>query len=166
MLGGHSLPPSTRSPPCRSSTPGYSILREMTFWRPLATLIANGQGAITITIISPFHSPPRRQHHRGILTGRYHSADDFDVSDFRWHLLQGLRSSPRPKGVISSRLVLAWVLAQGQDFIPSGTKIIKYLEENIGAANVTLSKEIRKIINSMEVHGVRHHGSAMKDVGW
>ncbi|RUP48148.1 hypothetical protein BC936DRAFT_144908 [Jimgerdemannia flammicorona] len=38
MLGGHSLPPSTRSPPCRSSTPGYSILREMTFWRPLATL--------------------------------------------------------------------------------------------------------------------------------
>ncbi|RUS24932.1 LOW QUALITY PROTEIN: auxin-induced protein [Jimgerdemannia flammicorona] len=43
------------------------------------------------------------------------------------------------KGITSSQLDLARVLAQGQDFIPIlGTKCIKHLEANVGSANVTL----------------------------
>jgi aryl-alcohol dehydrogenase-like predicted oxidoreductase len=41
-----------------------------------------------------------------------------------------------------AQLAIAWVLAQGDDIIPiPGTKKRKYLEENAGAADVTLSKE-------------------------
>ncbi|RUP48934.1 aldo/keto reductase [Jimgerdemannia flammicorona] len=74
-------------------------------------------------------------------------------------LVRRFEEFAKAKGVTSSQLVLAWVLGQGQDFIPiPGTKRIKYLEENVGAANVTLSehelKEIRKIIDSIEVHGI------------
>lgn len=46
------------------------------------------------------------------------------------------------KGVTLGQLVLAWVLAQGEDFIPiSGTKRVKYLEENTKAVDVHLSDE-------------------------
>ncbi len=45
------------------------------------------------------------------------------------------------KGITPSQLALAWVLAQGDDIVPiPGTKRRKYLEENIAAAAVKLSK--------------------------
>ncbi|RUS29111.1 pyridoxine 4-dehydrogenase [Jimgerdemannia flammicorona] len=137
--------------------------------------------------ISPFHpqSPPLVHPGvtivaysplgRGMLTGQYKSSDDFEENDFRrtaprfnaenfpknLDLVRRFDELAKAKGITSSQLVLAWVLAQGQDFIPiPGTKRIKYLEENVGAANVTLSehelKEIRKIINSIGVHGMRY----------
>jgi len=51
------------------------------------------------------------------------------------------REIAEKKGVTPSQLTLAWVLAQGDDFfaIP-GTKKVKYLEENHGALNVTISE--------------------------
>ncbi|KAK0434535.1 NADP-dependent oxidoreductase domain-containing protein, partial [Desarmillaria tabescens] len=40
------------------------------------------------------------------------------------------------------QVTLAWILAQGDDFVViPGTKKIKYLEENLGAAKVKLSQE-------------------------
>jgi aryl-alcohol dehydrogenase-like predicted oxidoreductase len=46
------------------------------------------------------------------------------------------------KGCTPGRLVLAWVLRQGDDVVPiPGTKRVKYLEENAGAADVTLTDE-------------------------
>jgi aryl-alcohol dehydrogenase-like predicted oxidoreductase len=52
-------------------------------------------------------------------------------------------------------------MAQGDDIIPiPGTKKIKYLEENLGSMNVTLTdeeeKEIRKAVETAEVHGGRY----------
>jgi aryl-alcohol dehydrogenase-like predicted oxidoreductase len=45
------------------------------------------------------------------------------------------------KGITPAQLALAWVLGQGQDVVPiPGTKRIRYLEENMGALNVQLSK--------------------------
>ena len=45
------------------------------------------------------------------------------------------------KGITPSQLALAWVLAQGNDMVPiPGTKRRKYLEENIAATDVELSK--------------------------
>jgi aryl-alcohol dehydrogenase-like predicted oxidoreductase len=51
------------------------------------------------------------------------------------------------KGCTPSQLALAWVMAQGDHIIPiPGTKRMKYLEENAGALNVTLSaKELEEI---------------------
>ncbi|KAI0126805.1 aldo-keto reductase [Xylariales sp. AK1849] len=105
---------------------------------------------------------------RGFLTGAIKSREDLDPSDSRakhprfseehfgdnLKLVELLASIAKEKGVTPGQLVLAWVLAQGEDFIPiPGTKRIKYLEENAEAVNVKLSKDeeqkIRKAIESV-----------------
>jgi aryl-alcohol dehydrogenase-like predicted oxidoreductase len=46
------------------------------------------------------------------------------------------------KDCTPGQLALAWVLAQGDDVVPiPGTKRVTYLEENVGAADVTLTTE-------------------------
>ena len=46
------------------------------------------------------------------------------------------------KGCTPSQLALAWVLAQGEDIVPiPGTKRLEYLEENLGALGVTLTRD-------------------------
>jgi aryl-alcohol dehydrogenase-like predicted oxidoreductase len=57
-------------------------------------------------------------------------------------------------------------MAQGNDIIPiPGTKKIKYLEENLGALEVELTKEdnveIRKAIADAEVTGARYPEAMM-----
>lgn len=102
---------------------------------------------------------------RGFLTNTIKSRDDFDEKDGRLNhprfseehfggnlkLVETLSSIAEKKGVTAGQLTLAWVLAQGEDFIPiPGTKRVKYLEENAKAAEVELSaaedKEIRAAI--------------------
>lgn len=57
-------------------------------------------------------------------------------------LVARVRSIAEAKGVTAGQLALAWVLAQGDDVVPiPGTKRVKYLEENVGAAGVTLDAE-------------------------
>ncbi len=52
-----------------------------------------------------------------------------------------LKEIAQEKGITPSQLALAWVLAQGDDIVPiPGTKRRQYLEENIAAADVKLSK--------------------------
>jgi len=54
------------------------------------------------------------------------------------------------KGVKGTQLALAWVLSQGEDIIPiPGTKRIKYLEENIAAADIQLSPSDLETIDSI-----------------
>lgn len=51
--------------------------------------------------------------------------------------VQGLAEE---KGCTPAQLALAWVLAQGRNIVPiPGTKRVKYLEENLGALDVTLT---------------------------
>lgn len=46
------------------------------------------------------------------------------------------------KGITPAQLALAWILAQSENIIPiPGTKRIKYLEENVKAADVDLLTE-------------------------
>lgn len=91
---------------------------------------------------------------RGFLTGQITSPDDFAPDDFRRNnprfqgqnfqrnldLVDRVRQLAAAKGCTPGQLALAWVLAQGDDIaaIP-GTKRIRYLEENLGATDVTLS---------------------------
>ena len=48
----------------------------------------------------------------------------------------------RDKGATPSQLALAWVLAQGEDIVTiPGTKRVAYLEQNLGALDLTLTVE-------------------------
>lgn len=93
---------------------------------------------------------------RGFLTGTIKSRNDIDESDSRWRhprfsetnfpenlkLVETLAGIAKRKGVTPGQLSLAWVLAQGEDFIPiPGTKRVKYLEENAGAVEVKLTPD-------------------------
>ncbi|AZA89932.1 putative oxidoreductase [Chryseobacterium nakagawai] len=71
------------------------------------------------------------------------------------------------KGVKGTQLALAWVLNQGDDIIPiPGTKRIKYLEENVAAANIELSQSdldtIDAILKKYPNVGERYSEGSMK----
>src|SRR4051794_37324412 len=93
---------------------------------------------------------------RGFLTGQINSPDDFDEDDFRRHqprfqgdnfaknleLVDAVRAMAEDKGITAGQLALAWVHAQGDDVVPiPGTKRRTYLEENVAAADVSLTDE-------------------------
>jgi aryl-alcohol dehydrogenase-like predicted oxidoreductase len=120
---------------------------------------------------------------RGFLTGRFKKVEDFEENDFRRHsprfqgenfaknykLVEKIQELAKQKGVTAGQLTLAWVMAQGDDFIPiPGTKSIKYLHENNAAASVTLSveevKTIRQMIDSIEIVGDRYPSAFMSMV--
>jgi aryl-alcohol dehydrogenase-like predicted oxidoreductase len=111
---------------------------------------------------------------RGILTGQIKSPDDIEENDFRksiprfskenfpknLQLVDQLTAFAKKKGCTITQLTLAWILAQGDDFIPiPGTSKIKNLEENVAAAQIKLSKEeiqeIREVCEKADVAGER-----------
>lgn len=120
---------------------------------------------------------------RGFLTGRFRKLEDLPADDYR-------RSSPRFQGenfainldlvkrveelaqekvCTASQLVLAWVLAQGDDIVPiPGTKRLRYLEENAGATKVKLTAADLKRIAEAAPQGVaagpRYPEAAMQHV--
>lgn len=120
---------------------------------------------------------------RGFLTGQFKTFEDLPADDYR-------RQSPRfqganfqknldlvgtlgriaaRKGCTASQLALAWVLAQGNDIVPiPGTKRIKYLDENLAAARVTLSREELREIDAIlpmgAAAGDRYHAQGMAAV--
>lgn len=53
-----------------------------------------------------------------------------------------LEAIAKCKNITSAQLALAWLLAQSENIVPiPGTKRMKYLEENVQAANIELSEE-------------------------
>jgi aryl-alcohol dehydrogenase-like predicted oxidoreductase len=93
---------------------------------------------------------------RGFLSGRFRSPSDFPEDDFRRHhprfqgenfernieLVRRVEEMAAEKGVTAGQLALAWVLHRGKDIVPiPGTKRVRYLEENVAAAYVSLSDE-------------------------
>ncbi len=92
---------------------------------------------------------------RGFLTGAFQKPDDLAADDYRrqtprfqgdnfdrnLRLVDKVKAVAAAKGVTPAQLALAWVLAQGDDIVPiPGTKQRKYLEDNVGAVDVQLSK--------------------------
>lgn len=101
---------------------------------------------------------------RGFLTGAIKTPQDFAADDYRLHsprfqgenfarnllLVQKLKEMAEERGVQPSQLALAWVLAQGPDLIPiPGTKRRKYLEENVAAVAISLSKSELAALDSV-----------------
>jgi aryl-alcohol dehydrogenase-like predicted oxidoreductase len=95
---------------------------------------------------------------RGLLSGRLSSdsPEEFADDDFRRDhprfegenlssnlaLVERVRNLADEKGATLAQLVIAWLLAQGDDIVPiPGTKRRRYLEENLGALELKLSPE-------------------------
>jgi aryl-alcohol dehydrogenase-like predicted oxidoreductase len=92
---------------------------------------------------------------RGFLTGAIQKASDMAEGDWRHtnprfqgealeqnqRLADHLKALASSKGCTPAQLSIAWVMAQGDDIVPiPGTKRVKYLEDNLGAVRVTLTK--------------------------
>lgn len=120
---------------------------------------------------------------RGFLTGHFKKFEDFDAGDYRRNsprfqgenfiknlqLVDKIESLANEKGCTASQLALAWVIAQEDFIFPiPGTKRIKYLEENIGATEIDLSKkdleEIEAIAPKDIAAGLRYPEAMMKSV--
>jgi aryl-alcohol dehydrogenase-like predicted oxidoreductase len=55
-------------------------------------------------------------------------------------LVERVEELAAEKGVTAGQLALAWVLHRGEDLVPiPGTKRVRYLEENAGAASIELT---------------------------
>jgi len=92
----------------------------------------------------------------GLLSGRYSSPADLSEDDFRadmprftaeslaanMRLVDIVRSVGERHGATSTQVALAWLLAKGEYVIPiPGTKTERYLEQNVGAAELVLSSD-------------------------
>jgi aryl-alcohol dehydrogenase-like predicted oxidoreductase len=118
---------------------------------------------------------------RGFLSGRFTSPDQLDEGDFRktgprftgsnleanLQLAAKIAEIASEKGITPAQLAIAWVLAQGEDIVPiPGTKRRKYLEQNAGAAEATLTDEdLRRIEAELPaVAGERYDETGMAAV--
>ena len=120
---------------------------------------------------------------RGFLTGQFKSPDDFAEDDFRRNhprfqgenfeknirLVHEVEAMAEEKGCTAAQLALAWVLAQGEDIVPiPGTKHVKYLDQNIGALDVTLSDDDLRLLDEIlppgAAAGQRYHERGMETV--
>ena len=122
---------------------------------------------------------------RGFLTGRWRSIEDMPEDDTRsarfprfaeenfeknLELADRVREVADGKGITPGQLALAWLLAQGDDIVPiPGTKRREYLEDNAGAASVTLTEDdLARIEEAMprgSAAGERYSEEQMRAVG-
>ena len=110
---------------------------------------------------------------RGFLTGNLTSATQLEESDWRasnprfsaeaidanQQLVNIVRSVAARHEVTPAQIALAWVLGLGEDIVPiPGTKRIKYLEENVAAADIRLTEQDLTELDSiaMQVTGSRY----------
>ncbi|HVA36665.1 MAG TPA: aldo/keto reductase [Candidatus Dormibacteraeota bacterium] len=107
---------------------------------------------------------------RGFLTGAVKRVDDLPDHDYRrgnprfqkenfarnQQLVQSLQGIAAAKGCSVAQLVLAWLLNRGDDVVPlPGTKRRRYLEENLGALEVSLGvDDLAAIDLTLAEHGV------------
>lgn len=91
---------------------------------------------------------------RGFLTGAVKRAEEYPESDFRRNdpryqgenfdanvrAASAVRDIAKRKHATPGQIALAWLLHKGPDVVPiPGTKRRRYLEENVGAADVALT---------------------------
>ena len=97
---------------------------------------------------------------RGFLTGTMQNTDKLDPTDFRkldprlqgnnleanLKLVAAIEKIAEAKSVKPSQLAIAWTMSQGAIPIP-GTRRMKYLEENVAAADIILTDEELKALD-------------------
>lgn len=121
---------------------------------------------------------------KGFLTGAIDASTTFDSSDFRnivprfseesrmanQHLIDVVKELAAGQGVTPAQIALAWLLSKAPWIVPiPGTTKLHRLEENLGAANVTLSPEaignINRALTQIDVVGDRYPQHLQARVG-
>jgi aryl-alcohol dehydrogenase-like predicted oxidoreductase len=121
---------------------------------------------------------------RGFLSGQIKTFDDLPADDARrvqprfqgenfqknLDLVRKLEELAQAKSCTAAQLALAWVHAQGPDIIPiPGTKRRKYLDENVAALNIRLSRqdleELDSVFPAGAAAGERYPAMMMAKVG-
>lgn len=121
---------------------------------------------------------------KGILTGAFSANTRFDTSDFRsilprfspealktnMTIVDPLKKFAAQKQTTPARIALAWLLAQKPWIVPiPGTTKLSRLEENIGAADMSLTaKELREIdqaVSKIRLVGARYPEKLEKMTG-
>ncbi|KKX48387.1 hypothetical protein L950_0221305 [Sphingobacterium sp. IITKGP-BTPF85] len=118
---------------------------------------------------------------RGFLNGTIQKPEDFNENDFRRfipkyqgeqffknvELVNEIKKVAVEKNITSAQLAIAWVIAKGHTPIP-GTKRVKYVEENIAAASISLTQDdlnrLESIIPLGTETGARYDAESMKGV--
>ncbi len=117
---------------------------------------------------------------RGFLTGTAKRPDEYPLNDYRrtdprWQgknydlnmrLVSLVKSIAKGKGATPAQIALAWLLHKGDDIVPiPGTKQRKFLEENIDAANLSLSssemEELDSALANEAIAGQRYNDQLM-----
>jgi len=120
---------------------------------------------------------------RGFLTGTVRRAEEYPAGDFRrgdpryqgqnfdanMRAASTVREIAATKGATAGQIALAWLLHRGDDIVPiPGTKRRNYLEENVGAADVHLTREDMAMLNAAlapeRVSGPRYSERQMAQV--
>lgn len=169
---GDTLRRATRIHPIAALQSEYSL-----FSRDVEGDILNTCKELGITFVA--YSPLGR----GFLSGQIKSIDDLAPDDFRRmaprfqgenfqknvELVKKVEELAAKKGCSPSQLALAWVLSQGRHILALvGTKRRKYLEENVQATQVALTKsdldQIEAVMPKGVVAGPRYPEHAMRFV--
>jgi aryl-alcohol dehydrogenase-like predicted oxidoreductase len=120
---------------------------------------------------------------RGFLTGTAKRAEEYPEGDYRrndaryqaenfdanMRAAAAVQAVAKRKGATAGQVALAWLLHKGPDIVPiPGTKRRTYLEENVGAANVSLSAEDMRQLDAAlrpdKVAGPRYNSQQMAQV--
>jgi aryl-alcohol dehydrogenase-like predicted oxidoreductase len=120
---------------------------------------------------------------RGFLTGSVKRAEEYPEGDFRrgdpryqganfdanvW-AASAVRELASRKHVTPGQIALAWLLHKGPDIVPiPGTKRRRYLEENVAAADVSLTAEdiaaLDTALSTDKIAGPRYSAPQMQMV--
>jgi aryl-alcohol dehydrogenase-like predicted oxidoreductase len=120
---------------------------------------------------------------RGFLTGRIKSVDALEEGDYRrssprfqkdnlehnLRIIQRLGEIASAKQCSLAQLSLAWLLTRGDNIVPIvGTRHTEYMEENLKALQLKLSKEDLKLIDQAApagaAHGMRYPEQSMQAI--
>ena len=120
---------------------------------------------------------------RGFLTGAVKRAEEYPEGDFRRNdpryqgenfdanvrAASAVRELAARKGATAGQIALAWLLQKGDDIVPiPGTKRRKYLEENVAAADVRLTRDDMTTLDAAlapgKISGPRYGEKAMAQV--
>jgi aryl-alcohol dehydrogenase-like predicted oxidoreductase len=120
---------------------------------------------------------------RGFLTGAVKRAEEYPADDFRYNdpryqgenfdanvrAASAVRELGERKGATAAQVALAWLMHKGSDIVSiPGTKRRRYLEENVGAVSVSLSKEEMSALDAAlapeKIAGPRYNAKAMATV--
>jgi aryl-alcohol dehydrogenase-like predicted oxidoreductase len=120
---------------------------------------------------------------RGFLTGEVRRAEEYPEGDFRRgdpryqgenydanvRAAEAVRSVASSLGGKPGQVALAWILHKGSDCVPiPGTKRRTYLEDNIAAADISLSAEHMKALDEAlapgKVAGKRYNETIMSTI--